>query len=263
MSTPTLLPDIQGAADTRAIALDRVGVRKVKYPIHLRQREGGQQSTVGLFDLTVDLPKEFKGTHMSRFLEVLGEHNHDLTPTSIPDILQKLRARLKSRTANLDVTFTLFRERPAPVTGKVGIMGYECGFSASSGEAERFALLLTVPVTTLCPCSREISASGAHNQRGYVTVRVQPIGHIWLEDIIELIEASGSAPLYPVLKRPDEKFVTEQAYANPRFVEDMVREVAGRFEADLRIAAYDIEVENHEAIHDHNAYARLTRTKPA
>lgn len=253
--------DIQNSVDSRNIAIDKVGVRKVKYPISLRGRDCEGQQTVGLFTLTVDLPKEFKGTHMSRFLEVLGNHNNNISAQNIPVILEELRTRLNAETAHLEVAFTLFRAKPAPVTQKVGMMGYECKFIASGGKIDEFWLELIVPVTTLCPCSKEISDFGAHNQRGYVTARVRPTGHLWLEDVIDMIEAAGSAQLYPVLKRPDEKFVTEQAYQNPRFVEDMVREVAIAFDGDERITAYEIEVENHESIHDHNAYAQLARRK--
>jgi GTP cyclohydrolase I len=259
---PTVLVDIQNSQDERNISIDRVGVKNVKYPMHVRERDNGPQHTVGLFSLTVDLPSHFKGTHMSRFLEVLGEHNHDLSVETIPSVLSKLRERLSAETAHLEAQFTFFREKAAPVTGKVGMMGYECGFSARGGKENSFELLLVVPVTTLCPCSKEISDRGAHNQRGYVSVRVKPDlsqATLWIEDVIELIEAAGSAPLYPVLKRPDEKFVTEQAYDNPRFVEDMVREVAIAFDRDQRIESYEIEVENHESIHDHNAYAYLKR----
>lgn len=253
--------DIQNSQDERNIPIDKVGVKKVKFPIHVRERDNGLQRTVGVFTLTVDLPKEFKGTHMSRFLEVLGEYSQDISSETIPDILAKLRERLNAETSHLEVGFTFFREKAAPVTGKVGMMGYECAFIASGGSKNEFILELTVPVTTLCPCSKEISAYGAHNQRGYVKVRVKPNGMLWLEDVIDLIEASGSAQLYPVLKRPDEKFVTEQAYLNPRFVEDMVREVALAFDANALISSYEIEVENHESIHDHNAYAYLARSK--
>ncbi len=253
--------DIQNSQDERNIPIDKVGVKKVKFPIHVRERDNGLQRTVGVFTLTVDLPKEYKGTHMSRFLEVLGEYSQDISSETIPDILAKLRERLNAETSHLEVGFTFFREKAAPVTGKVGMMGYECAFIASGGSKNEFILELTVPVTTLCPCSKEISAYGAHNQRGYVKVRVKPNGMLWLEDVIDLIEASGSAQLYPVLKRPDEKFVTEQAYLNPRFVEDMVREVALAFDANALISSYEIEVENHESIHDHNAYAYLARSK--
>lgn len=258
---PTPLVDIQSTADQRNIAIDRVGIRDVKYPLNVKERDNGFQHTVGSFTLTVDLPREFKGTHMSRFVEVLSEHNHDLNPDSIPLILEALRTKLKAATSHLEVKFTLFREKAAPVTGKKGMMGYLCGFSASGGAETDFQLVLTVPVTTLCPCSKEISEFGAHNQRGYVTVRVRPRGTLWLEDLIDAIEACGSAPLYPLLKRPDEKFVTEQAYRNPRFVEDMVREVALAFDSMPQVSSYEIEVENHESIHDHNAYAYLSRTK--
>lgn len=258
---PTTMVDIQASQDERNIPIDKVGVRRVKYPMWVRERDNGPQQTVGEFSLTVDLPREFKGTHMSRFLEVLAEHNHDVSAETIPNILDRLRERLKAETAHLEVRFTFFREKAAPVTGKVGMMGYECGFSAAGGSRNEFELLVTVPVTTLCPCSREISTYGAHNQRGYVMVRVRPKGLLWLEEVIDLVEACGSSPLYPVLKRPDEKYVTEKAYETPRFVEDMVREVALAFDAHDGILSYEIEVENHESIHDHNAYAYVSRTK--
>jgi GTP cyclohydrolase I len=257
------LVDIQNSPDERNIAIDKVGVRKVKYPMYVKVKDDGQMHTVGTFSLTVDLPRHFKGTHMSRFLEVLGQHNDDISSETIPQILTRLRERLNAETAHLEVSFVYFRCKAAPVTEKVGMMGYECGFSATGGSKTEFQLRLTVPVTTLCPCSKEISAYGAHNQRGYVSVRISPRGDdiLWLEDVIDMIEGAASAPLYPVLKRPDEKFVTEQAYDNPRFVEDMVREVALVFDREPRIGSYEIEVENHESIHDHNAYACLARTK--
>jgi len=255
------LVDIQSTPDARNIPIDKVGVRKVKYPIRVLERGSGVQQTVGVFTLTVDLPRHFKGTHMSRFLEVLGEYNHEIGGDTIPLILTKLREKLKAKTAHLEVTFNLFREKAAPVTGKVGMMGYECGFIASGGETEEFLVYVNVPVTTLCPCSKEISAFGAHNQRGYVTARIHSRGLLWLEDVIDMIEAAGSSPLYPVLKRPDEKFVTEQAYENPRFVEDMVREVALAFDKHPNVGTYEIEVENYESIHDHNAYACVRREK--
>lgn len=261
-SAITPLSDVQSSHDERNIPIDRVGVRGVKYPIAVRDRDGELQRTVGSFTLTVDLPREFKGTHMSRFLEVLSEYNHDISAETIPTILDKLRARLKAETSHLDVTFTLFREKAAPVTGKRGMMGYECGFCATGGASDDYRVYANVPVTTLCPCSKEISDYGAHNQRGYVRVWVKPRGGmLWLEDLIDMIESSASAPLYPVLKRPDEKFVTEQAYNNPRFVEDMVREVSVKFDAHPNVGDYEIEVENHESIHDHNAYAYVKRTK--
>ena len=166
MSTqdPTHLVDIQSTADERNIPIDRVGVRNVKYPMHVRERDNGMQQTVGTFMLTVDLPRQFKGTHMSRFLEILSQHNHDLSAETIPTILDRLQEKLDAETAHLEVRFTYFREKAAPVTGKTGMMGYECGFLATGGITNEFALLVTVPVTTLCPCSKEISDRGAHNQ---------------------------------------------------------------------------------------------------
>ncbi|HLK15338.1 MAG TPA: GTP cyclohydrolase FolE2 [Fimbriimonadaceae bacterium] len=263
-SHPTILADMQAAPDVRNIPIDRVGVRGVKYPMHVRGRDGEMQHTVGHFTLTVDLPKEFKGTHMSRFVEVLSEHNHDLSVETIPAVLEKLRRRLSAKTAHLEVTFLLFMEKAAPVTGKTGMMGFECGFLATGGATNELQLELVVPVTTLCPCSKEIADRGAHNQRGYVRLKLTPDRSretLWLEDLIETVEAAGSAPLYPLLKRPDEKYVTELAYDNPRFVEDMVREVALALDADRRVLSYEIEVENHESIHDHNSYAYLKRER--
>lgn len=257
------LVDVQNSFDDRNIPIDRVGVKNVKYPIQVRQRAGGLQTTVGEFTLTVDLPRHFKGTHMSRFMEVLSEQTSGIGAETIPEILKRLRERLLAQTSHLEVEFTYFLEKAAPVTGRKGMMGYRCCFEGAGGAAEEFWLRLVVPVTTLCPCSKEISAFGAHNQRGYVSVRVRPNGLLWLEEVIDMIEKAGSAPLYPVLKRPDEKFVTEQAYENPRFVEDMVREVAAAFDKEPRIEEYEIEVENHESIHDHNAYACLRRSKRA
>lgn len=257
------LVDIQATPDTRNIDIDMVGVRRVKYPMSVLVKGGGDQHTVGTFGLTVSLPREFKGTHMSRFVEVLSAHNHDMSSLKIPEILDELRRRLNAETAHLEVYFTYFIQKLAPVTQKPAMMGYECGFHAAGGAKEKFEIEVTVPVTTLCPCSKEIADRGAHNQRGYVTVRVSPRSEeiLWLEDIIAMIEGAASAPLYPLLKRPDEKFVTEQAYDTPRFVEDMVREVAIAFDREPRIWRYRIEVENHESIHDHNAYALIERTK--
>jgi GTP cyclohydrolase I len=258
------LVDVQASLDTRNIDIDKVGVRKVKYPMTLLVKGSEKsQHTVGTFSLTVDLPRQHKGTHMSRFVEVLSAHNHDMSSESIPAILDRLRERLNADTANLEVNFTYFIEKAAPVTGRLAMMGYECGFRATGGKHVKFEILVTVPVTTLCPCSREISDRGAHNQRGYVSIRVQPDDAeiLWIEDLIEIVESAASAPLYPLLKRPDEKYVTEQAFDNPRFVEDMVREVGVAFDREPRIRSYTIEVENHESIHDHNAYATIERSK--
>lgn len=255
------LPDIQKTVDTRNIAIDRVGVRKVKFPIQVLDRKNERQNTIGNFTLTVDLPSEFKGTHMSRFLEVLNEFGGVISIQNMPKLLTRLRERLNAEKAHVDVSFPFFVEKAAPVTGKTGMMEYDCGFETEINGAYSATMVLKVPVATLCPCSKEISQYGAHNQRGWVSVRVKTSDHVWLEEVIDMIEASASCALYPVLKRPDEKFVTEKAYENPRFVEDMVREVALKFDDESRITAYEIEVENEESIHAHNAYACLKRVK--
>ena len=257
------LVDIQSSRDERNIAIDKVGVRGIKYPILVLDCENGEQHTIGNFTLTVDLPHQFKGTHMSRFLEVLNEHRREVSVHGIPKILEALKNRLHAERAHLEVTFPFFVCKSAPVTGKSGMMEYTCGFLAESNSTEDFIMYLQVPVTTLCPCSKEISARGAHNQRGIVSVKVRTNAHVWLEELIDMIEHSASCELYPVLKRPDEKWVTEHAYDNPRFVEDMVREVALKFDEDARIDWYEIEVENQESIHAHNAYAYLERDKRA
>jgi len=255
------LPDIQKTPDERNIPIDKVGVRGVKFPIVVLDRANERQHTIGNFTLTVDLPSHFKGTHMSRFLEALNSHGREISVNSLPALLHEMSEKLHAEKAHVEVTFPFFMVKAAPVTGKEGMMEYTCGFNAEGNGEFAIELFVKVPVATLCPCSKEISAYGAHNQRGWVTARVRGPRHIWLEELIEMIEASASCPLFPVLKRPDEKWVTETAYENPRFVEDLVREVALRFDADERICSYEIEVENEESIHAHNAYAYLKRKK--
>lgn len=258
---PKTLVDIQNTHDERNIPIDKVGVRGVKFPIVVLDRENERQHTIGNFTLTVDLPHHFKGTHMSRFLEVLNENKGEVSVLAIPKLLHGLKERLNAERAHVAVSFPFFRVKPAPVTGKTGMMEFECEFVAESNGTEDFMMVVRVPVTTLCPCSKEISDRGAHNQRGLVTAKVRFAGMLWLEEVIDMIEASASCALYPVLKRPDEKWVTERAYDNPRFVEDMVREVAIAFDRDPKITSYEIEVENFESIHAHNAYAYVKRDK--
>ena len=253
------LPDVQELPDHRNIPIDKVGVRGVKFPIEVLDRKDERQHTIGDFTLTVDLPSHFKGTHMSRFLEALNEHGREISVNVLPKLLKSLKERLDAESAHIEVRFPFFMAKAAPVTGKVGMMEYECGFDAVCNDKLHVDMVLRIPVTTLCPCSKEISARGAHNQRGWVNVRVRTNDHVWLEEIIEIIEGAASCELYPVLKRPDEKWVTEKAYDNPRFVEDMVREIALAFDEDGRFDSYEIEVENEESIHAHNAYAYLKR----
>jgi GTP cyclohydrolase I len=205
----------------------------------------------------VDLPAHFKGTHMSRFLEVLNDHRAEIGVEQIPSILEAMRERLEAETAHFSVRFPFFLEKLAPVTGAKGVMPYVCEFDACAGRENDFIVAVEVPVTTLCPCSKEIAAYGAHNQRGVVRVQVRFEGTLWIEELIAWCEASASCDLYPVLKRQDEKWVTEKAYENPRFVEDLSREVVLRLKADERIRWFSVEVENFESIHAHNAFASI------
>lgn len=255
------LPDIQKTPDERNIYIDKVGVRGVKFPIMVLDRSQERQHTIGDFTLTVDLPSHFKGTHMSRFLECLNDHGREISVHNLPKLLTNLREKLTAEKAHVAVRFPFFVEKKAPVTGKSGMMALDCGFDAEINGKFVASLYLRVPTATLCPCSKEISEYGAHNQRGWVTVKVKANDHVWLEEVIDMIESSASCALFPVLKRPDEKWVTERAYENPRFVEDLVREVALKFNADDRIREYEIEVENEESIHAHNAYAFIARKK--
>lgn len=256
--TETALADIQNSEDLRDVKIDKVGVKNIEYPIVVKDRAHGTQSTVGRINMYVDLPAHFKGTHMSRFLEVLGEYGESaISIESVPEILDRMRERLDADTAHFAMEFPYFLERVAPVTGKKAMMGYTCVFDACSGGTDDFVVRVEVPVTTLCPCSKEIADYGAHNQRGLVKLNVRFHELIWLEELIELVEASGSCALYPVLKRPDEKWVTEKAYDNPRFVEDVSREVVVRLREDKRVRWFSVEVENYESIHAHNAYASI------
>ena len=256
------LSDTQSEPDDRQIAIDRVGVKSLRYPIQIRDKHRATQSTVATVQLTVDLPHHHKGTHMSRFVEVLNSHGPVLHVDNLRDILVQLTERLHSECAHVDFEFPFFLEKAAPVTGAVGLMDYTARFSATLEKgAMDFVLTVLVPVTTLCPCSKAISVHGAHNQRGQVTLAVRFGTPIWIEDLIRLVEDSASSELYSLLKRPDEKAVTERAYENPVFVEDLVRNVALRCDADPNVRWYRVEAENFESIHHHNAYALIE--KPA
>jgi GTP cyclohydrolase I len=256
------LKDTQNEPDHRRIDIDRVGVKGLRYPFRIRDKAHESQHTVAICALTVDLPHHFKGTHMSRFVEVLNEFGPEIHVDNIRQLLADLVVRLHSKNAHVEFEFPFFLEKRAPVTQAAGMMDYTVRFSATmeNGTVD-FVVTVVVAVTTLCPCSKAIAARGAHNQRGQVTLSVRFRHPIWIEDLIELVEESSSSELYSLLKRPDEKAVTERAYDNPVFVEDLVRNVAERADAHEEITWYQVEAENFESIHNHNAYARIERRK--
>ena len=259
------MQDVQSRIDTREIPIDRVGVCDLKYPIIVMDRENRQQSTTARLSLSVNLPREFKGTHMSRFIEVLNSHRGEITLRTLPTILRELKERLDAESAHIEVHFPYFLERCAPVSGARALMDYECAFTGEmNGGTSDFVLRVRIPVTSLCPCSKAISEYGAHNQRGYVTVEVRSrpcegtISElVWIEELVEYAESSASAPLYPLLKREDERHVTMQAYNKPAFVEDVVRDVAVRLQNDERIVWFKVHALNQESIHNHNAFAQI------
>ncbi|MDB6026368.1 MAG: cyclohydrolase [Verrucomicrobiales bacterium] len=254
------LHDKQSERDHRKLRIDKVGVRGLRFPIQVRDKEHAVQNTVATIGMYVDLPHEFKGTHMSRFIEVLNAHGNIVHVENIEDILHAMQDKLNAATAHIEMEFPYFMTKKAPVTKREGLMDYTARFDATAcGKDLDFVLTVVVGVTTLCPCSKAISQYGAHNQRGHVTVQIRSKKSIWIEDLIELVEKSASAELYSLLKREDEKFVTERAYENPVFVEDLVRNVAVKLNAHRDVTWYKVEAENFESIHNHNAYASIEK----
>lgn len=256
------LVDIQKSKDTRKVALDLVGVCDLKYPITVLDRVQGRQSTVASVSLSVSLPAEVKGTHMSRFIAVMNDYRGEITMTAIPSILGDLKVKLEASSAQVSMTFPYFIEKSAPVTGLKGYIDCECTFTGEdTPRGPNFEMVVRVPVASLCPCSKAISDYGAHNQRGVVDMKVKlaeqegKLAKVWIEELFEIAEDSASAPLYPILKRSDERHVTMQAYENPAFVEDIARNVSVRLREDLRIDEFEVRVTNFESIHAHNAFA--------
>ncbi len=259
---PTTIPDVQASPDDRRVAIDKVGVTGVTYPMTLETPSGGKQPTVASISMYVALPHTVKGTHMSRFLEVLNEHRcQPLTPDRIPELTRTIKERLDADHAHFEASFKYFIEKKAPVTEAPGLMDYDVTFECTANAVEDFVLGVKAPATSLCPCSKEISEYGAHNQRCTIEAKVRTNTTMWIEDLVKLLEAAASHPVYAVLKRPDEKFVTEKAYENPKFVEDIVRDLALSLEDDDRIDWYSISSTNAESIHSHDAYAEITRDK--
>ncbi|MFC1712772.1 GTP cyclohydrolase FolE2 [Candidatus Poribacteria bacterium] len=253
--------DVQKETAEHEIDLDKVGVKNVKYPIVVLDRENKYQDTVASINMYVDLPRHFRGTHMSRFIEILDRHRGRMTLDNIDPILTEMKEKLDARSAHLEIAFPYFIEKTAPVSGQKSIMAYDCKLVASQGDGDHDELIVevNVPVMSLCPCSKEISDRGAHNQRSIVTVRVKTEAFVWIEDIIELVEGAASSDVYALLKREDEKYITEKAYDNPRFAEDMVRQIAVELENMPEIIWFSVETENYESIHNHNAYAAVSR----
>jgi len=250
------MKDVQNEKDNRNQEIQKVGIKGVKYPITVLDKEQGYQHTVATINMYVDLPHYFKGTHMSRFVEILNKYRGQIGIKELKTILYEMKNKLKAKSAHIEIKFPYFLKKRAPVTGAKGYMEYLCCFYASSNNSKiDLYVEVNVPISTVCPCSKAISRFGAHNQRGVVKLKVKFKKLIWIEDLIKLVEDSVSSDLYTILKRPDEKYVTEKAYNNPMFVEDVVREIAIKLKADPNIIWFSVEAENFESIHNHNAYA--------
>jgi len=258
------IPDVQSTPDTRRLAIDRVGIKSIRHPARIQERDGGVQHTVALFNMYVGLPHHFKGTHMSRFVEILNAHEREISPDTFRTMLREMVKKLEAESGHIEMSFPYFVSKKAPVSGVRSLMDYEVTFVGDIVEGkEAFTLKVLVPVTSLCPCSKEISDYGAHNQRSHITLTTKLAEHMWLEELIEIAEREASCEVYGILKRPDEKFVTERAYDNPKFVEDTVRDVAMALNKDKRVRAYVVESENFESIHNHSAYAMIEHDKEA
>jgi GTP cyclohydrolase I len=256
------IPDVQATPDARKIAIDQVGIKGIRHPMRIQERSGGVQHTIANFNMYVGLPHHFKGTHMSRFVEILEAHEREITVETFQVMLREMVEKLEAAEGRIEMSFPYFIETRAPVSGVKSLMDYEVTFSGEIRKGRQsFTMKVVVPVTSLCPCSKKISERGAHNQRSHVTVTARTNEFVWIEEIVDIVERQSSSELYGLLKRPDEKFVTERAYDNPKFVEDLVRDVAAVLNLDERIGAYVVESENFESIHNHSAYALIEKDK--
>ena len=251
------IEDVQNLPDLRALAIDKVGIKALRHPVKVKDKRGEQQYTVAIFNMFVHLPQGFKGTHMSRFVEILNINELAYSITTFKAMLKDMVYRLGASSGNIEMTFPYFVNKSAPVSGVKSLLDYEVSFIGQIKQdgSHEVKVKVLVPATSLCPCSKKISSYGAHNQRSHVTVTAKINEFIWIEEIIDLVENQASAQLYGLLKRPDEKFVTEQAYNNPKFVEDMVRDIAAQLNNEPRIGSYIVECENFESIHNHSAFA--------
>jgi len=256
------MEDVQSSQDTRQIPINKVGIKDIRHPVRVSDRTGGEQHTIANFNMYVNLPHNFKGTHMSRFVEILNNHEREISVKSFKEMMVEMTERLEADSGHIEMNFPYFVNKTAPESKVQSLMDYDVTFIGDfiSGD-NQFTLKVLVPVTSLCPCSKKISDYGAHNQRSHVTVTAKLNDFMWIEEIIDLVEQEASCELYGLLKRPDEKAITERAYDNPKFVEDMVRDVAARLNAEDRIISYIAESENFESIHNHSAYALIEKDK--
>lgn len=252
------IADVQNTKDTRRIAINKVGIKDIRHPMRIRDRSEGEQHTIATFNMYVNLPHNFKGTHMSRFVEILNGHETEITVASFKDMLAEMTERLEAESGHIEMNFPFFINKTAPVSAVKSLLDYDVTLIGEIHDGTpTIDIKVVVPVTSLCPCSKKISERGAHNQRSHVTVQARTRGFIWIEEIIDIVEQQASCELYGLLKRPDEKFVTEHAYDNPKFVEDIVRDIAVQLNKEERIGAYIVESENFESIHNHSAYALI------
>jgi GTP cyclohydrolase I len=258
----TVIEDVQARADSRRIPINKVGIKDVYHPVRVKDRASGEQHTIANFNMYVALPHDFKGTHMSRFVEVLHRNEREISVESFRDILAEMTQKLDAQSGHIEMEFPFFVMKKAPVSGVESLMNYQASLIGElhDGESELW-LKVVVAATSLCPCSKRISDYGAHNQRSHITIKARVEGHMWLEELIDIAEDEASCEVYGILKRPDEKFVTERAYDNPKFVEDLVRDVAMRLNSEPRVRAYVVEAENFESIHNHSAYALIEKEK--
>jgi GTP cyclohydrolase I len=251
---------MQNQRDNRRIDIQKVGVKGIKYPITVLDRVQGVQQVNATINMYVNLPHHFKGTHMSRFVEILNEYHGKVNIKTLQLILEKLREKLRAESAHIEISFSYFVKKTAPVSRAKSLMEYECRFWGQNRDNRTDIMVgVVVPVTTVCPCSKEISNAGAHNQRSIVDVKVKFKKFFWIEDVITLVENSASGEVYSLLKRVDEKYVTEKGYENPMFVEDVVRNVAERLNGIDNFTWYSVEAENFESIHNHSAYAYVEK----
>ncbi|MBI3903072.1 MAG: GTP cyclohydrolase I FolE2 [Nitrosomonadales bacterium] len=254
------IADVQNQADARHLAIDKVGIKGIRHPVIVKDKSSGVQHTIASFNMYVYLPHDFKGTHMSRFVEILNNHGRDISVESFESILREVVHKLEAKSGHIEMSFPYFVTKTAPVSGVQSLLDYDVTFVGEIDNGRyRFTMKVQVPVTSLCPCSKKISERGAHNQRSHVTITVRTNKSVWIEEVVRYAEEQASSELYGLLKRPDEKFVTEHAYDNPKFVEDMVRDVATALNKDERIDAYVVESENFESIHNHSAYALIEK----